>query len=74
VDYCRAAAELGANAVSVMDVSLTPEVVATGRELGLVVYSWVRKLEVQDQVIVSGPDGIVTDWVNEARASIRSIN
>ena len=74
MDYCRAAAELGAKAVSVMDVSLTPEVVATGRGLGLVVYSWVRKLEVQDQVIASGPDGIVTDWVNEARASIRSIN
>ena len=35
-----------------------------------VVYSWVRTLEVQDQVIASGPDGIVTDWVTEARASI----
>ena len=56
-DYCRAAAELGAKAVSVMDVSLTPEVVATGRELGLVVYSWVRTLEVQDRVIAAGPDG-----------------
>ena len=53
MDYCRAAAELGAKAVSVMDVSLTPEVVATGRGLGLVVYSWVRNLEVQDQVIAS---------------------
>jgi glycerophosphoryl diester phosphodiesterase len=69
-DYCRAAAELGAKAVSVMDISLTPEVVATGHDLGLVVYSWVRTLEVQDAVIAAGPDGIVTDWVREARASI----
>jgi glycerophosphoryl diester phosphodiesterase len=65
--YCRDAAALGADAVSVMDVSLTPEVVATGHELGLVVYSWVRTLEVQAAVIAAGPDGIVTDWVAEAR-------
>jgi glycerophosphoryl diester phosphodiesterase len=68
--YCRAAAELGAKAVSVMDVSLTPEVLATGRDLGLVVYSWVRTLDVQDRVIATGPDGIVTDWVEQARAAI----
>ena len=72
--YCRAAAELGAKAVSVMDVSLTPEVVATGRGLGLVVYSWVRTLEVQEKVIATGPDGIVTDWVAEGRASIGSLS
>jgi hypothetical protein len=64
--YCRAAADLGAKAVSVMDVSLTPEVIATGHELGLVVYSWVRTLDVQDGVIACGPDGVVTDWVAEA--------
>jgi glycerophosphoryl diester phosphodiesterase len=69
-DYCRAAASLGAKAVSVMDVSLTPDVVATGHELGLVVYSWVRTLDVQDTVIAAGPDGIVTDWVAEGRASL----
>ncbi len=65
--YCRDAAALGAAAVSVMDVSLTPEVVSAGHDLGLVVYSWVRTLEVQPSVIAAGPDGIVTDWVREAR-------
>jgi glycerophosphoryl diester phosphodiesterase len=71
-DYCRAAADLGATAVSVMDVSLTPEVVAAGHDLGLVVYSWVRTLDVQDTVIAAGPDGVVTDWVQQARSSIDS--
>jgi glycerophosphoryl diester phosphodiesterase len=68
--YCRNAVAVGAHAVSVMDLSLTPEVVAIGHDLGLVVYSWVRTLEAQPAAIAAGPDGIVTDWVAEARAAI----
>jgi glycerophosphoryl diester phosphodiesterase len=66
IQYCRDAAELGADAVSVMDVSLTSEVVTAGHDLGLVVYSWVRTLDAQATVIAAGPDGIVTDWVRQA--------
>jgi glycerophosphoryl diester phosphodiesterase len=64
--YLREAAAIGADAVSVMDVSLTAGVVAVGHDLGLVVYSWVRTLEVQPTVVAAGPDGIVTDWVRDA--------
>jgi glycerophosphoryl diester phosphodiesterase len=67
--YCREAAALGVDAVSVMDVALTPEVLALGHDEGLVVYSWVRTLEAQPGVIAAGPDGVVTDWVREARAA-----
>jgi glycerophosphoryl diester phosphodiesterase len=71
IAYCREAAALGADAVSVMDVSLTSAVVEAGHDLGLVVYSWVRTLEIQPKVIAAGPDGIVTDWVAQARELLR---
>jgi len=70
VAYCNDAAALGADAVSVMDVSLTPAVVEVGHDLGLVVYSWVRTLDIQAKVIAAGPDGVVTDWVHQARAEL----
>jgi len=70
IAYCRDAADLGADAVSVMDVSLTPAVVDAGHDLGLVVYSWARTLEIQPTVIAAGPDGVVTDWVAQARAEL----
>jgi len=70
IAYCADAAAMRAKAVSIMDVSLTPAVVAAGHDLGLVVYSWVRTLAAQDAVIAAGPDGIVTDWVAEARARL----
>lgn len=68
--YLRDAVDVGATAVSVMDVSLTTGVVAAGHDLGLTVHSWVRSLEVQDRVIACGPDGVVTDWPAEARRRI----
>jgi hypothetical protein len=71
IAYCRDAAALGADAVSVMDVSLTKAVVEAGHDLGLVVYSWVRTLEIQATVIEAGPDGVVTDWVTQARELLR---
>jgi glycerophosphoryl diester phosphodiesterase len=71
IAYCRDAAALGADAVSVMDVSLTPAVVEAGHDLGLVVYSWVRTLDIQERVIGAGPDGVVTDWVTQARELLR---
>jgi len=70
IAYCKEAADLGANAVSIMDISLTPKVVEAGHDLGLVVYAWVRKLASQEKVIASGPDGIVTDHVTEARKAL----
>lgn len=66
LDYLRRASEVGATAVSVMDVSLTPEVVEAGHDLGLTVHSWVRSRDVQDQVMACGPDGVVTDWPADA--------
>jgi hypothetical protein len=51
----------------VMDVSLTPEVVRAGHDLGLRVNSWVRTLAVQHRVLECEPDAVVTDWVREAR-------
>lgn len=73
IAYCREASALGATAVSIMDVSLTPEVVAAGHELGLTVFSWVRTLECQPQVIGARPDGVVTDHPAQARASIAAL-
>jgi glycerophosphoryl diester phosphodiesterase len=68
--YLRRAGEVGATAVSVMDVSLTREVVRAGHDLGLRVNSWVRTLAIQDRVLACEPDSVVTDWVREARARI----
>ncbi|HEX7132783.1 MAG TPA: glycerophosphodiester phosphodiesterase [Iamia sp.] len=65
--YLRRAGEVGATAVSVMDVSLTTEVVRAGHDLGLRVNSWVRTLDVQDRVLACAPDAVVTDWVVKAR-------
>ena len=65
--YLRRAGEVGATAVSVMDVSLTTDVVRAGHDLGLRVNSWVRTLAIQDRVLAAGPDAVVTDWVGEAR-------
>lgn len=67
VGYLRRATEVGATAVSVMDVSLTAEVVEAGHDLGLTVHSWVRSRDVQDRVIDCVPDGVVTDWPADAR-------
>ncbi len=68
--YLRRAGEVGATAVSVMDVSLTKDVVQAGHDLGLRVNSWVRTLDIQDRVLACEPDTVVTDWVAEARARI----
>ena len=68
--YLRRASEVGATAVSVTDVSLTPEVVRAGHELGLRVTSWVRTRAVQERVLDCGPDAVVTDWVRDARAHL----
>lgn len=68
--YLHRAVGLGANAVSVMDVSLTDEVVAWGHELGLTVNSWVRTLDVQETVLAERPDAVVTDWPAAARRHV----
>ncbi len=65
--YLRQATELDATAVSVMDVSLSPAVVAAGHDLGLRVNSWIRTRAVQERVLQCGPDAVVTDWVPAAR-------
>lgn len=69
-EYLHRAVALGANAVSVMDVSLTDEVVAWGHDLGLTVNSWVRTLDVQEQVLAARPDAVVTDWPASARRDL----
>lgn len=65
--YLRDAASLGATAVSVMDVSVSAEVVRAAHDLGLTIYAWVRTAEAHGAVIDAGPDGVVTDWVAQAR-------
>jgi hypothetical protein len=67
--YVAQAHALGATAVSIMDVSLTPAVVARGHALGLTVHSWVRTLGAQADVLRCEPDGVVTDWPREAGAT-----
>lgn len=64
--YVRQASEVGATAVSVMDISLTTTVMEAGHDLGLTVYSWVRSRAVQDRILDCGPDGVVTDWPADA--------
>ncbi len=68
--YVRRASEVGATAISVTDVSLTPEVVRAGHDLGLTVNSWVRTRAVQERVLDCGPDTVVTDWVRDALAHL----
>lgn len=67
MQYLRDAAAKGANAVSVMDISVSDEVVHAAHDLGLWVNAWVRTLDVQDNVLSHAPDSIVTDWVVQAR-------
>ncbi|NLV54957.1 MAG: glycerophosphodiester phosphodiesterase [Acidimicrobiales bacterium] len=68
--YLDDAVAVGATAVSVMDVSLTPAVVAAGHERGLTVHCWVRTLDAQAPVLACRPDGVVTDFPAEARRAI----
>lgn len=65
--YLEWAARVGATAVSVMDISLTPKVVERGHELGLFVNCWVRSAKIQPKVLECAPDAVVTDWIREAR-------
>lgn len=70
--YLEWAARIGANAVSVMDISLTSKVVERGHELGLFVNCWVRSLKIQPKILACHPDAVVTDWVREAREGIEA--
>lgn len=67
--YLENAARIGANAVSVMDISLTPKVVERGHQLGLFVNCWVRSEKIQPEILACGPDAVVTDWIREAVAA-----
>lgn len=68
--YVENAARVGANAVSVMDISLTPRVVRRAHELDLFVNCWVRVHRHQAKVIACSPDAVVTDWIADARRRI----
>lgn len=68
--YLQRASDVGATAVSIMDVSLTRKVVEVGHDLGLTVHSWVRSRDIQDRVLDCAPDGVVTDWPATARTRI----
>ncbi len=70
--YLERAALVGANAVSVMDISLTRRVVERGHELGLFVNCWVRSAKIQPRVLAARPDAVVTDWIAEAVAATRA--
>ncbi len=68
--YVRRASEVGANAISVTDVGLTPEVVQAGHDLGLTVNAWARTRAAQARVLDCGPDSVVTDWVSDALSQL----
>lgn len=70
--YLEWAARVGATAVSVMDISLTPKVVERGHELGLFVNCWVRSDKIQPKVLACEPDAVVTDWVRQAKSFLET--
>lgn len=67
--YLDNAARVGATAVSIMDISLTPRVVEEGRELGLFVNCWVRSAKIQPRILAMEPDAVVTDHIGDAVAA-----
>ena len=64
----------GARGVSVHQDVLDAALVADAHHRGLAVYCWFRRLAVQEEKLAAaaafGLDGVVTDWIREARATL----
>lgn len=67
----------GARGVSVHQGVLSAELVADAHGRGLAVYCWFQRLDVQEARLSAaagfGLDGVVTDWVAEARSTLAAI-
>src|SRR5439155_1390387 len=71
----RAAASIGARAVSAHEDVVTPAFIAAAGERGLAVYCWYQHLDAQRArlagVAAAGLAGVVTDWPADARELLR---
>lgn len=71
------AREWGARGVSVHQGVLDADLVAEAHGRGLSVYCWFQQLSVQEARLAKaatfGLDGVVTDWVAEARAALDAL-
>lgn len=66
----RDAVDWGAAAVSVHQDALSDSLVDRAHQRGLRMYSWFQDRATQHDKIHLGLDGIVTDWVQEARREL----
>lgn len=65
--YLDDAAACGSSAVSLHREVLGTDLVAAAHERGLRAYAWIRSLGDHAGAVLNGVDGLVTDWVDEAR-------
>jgi glycerophosphoryl diester phosphodiesterase len=68
--YLRDAVAAGADAVSLHQRAVTPEIVAAARDAGLIAYAWAVAEPAHQAVLDARVDGIVTDWPRVARALV----
>lgn len=68
--YLRDAARCGADAVSLHQRVVSPEVVSHAHGLGLLAYAWVVEEEDHQRVAACDVDGLVTDWPALARSLV----
>jgi glycerophosphoryl diester phosphodiesterase len=66
--YLDDAVGAGAAAVSLHQRAVSRSIVDVAHERGLVVYAWVVEPAAHRDVIGTGVDGVVTDWIDIARA------
>ena len=67
LDYLDDAVACGAHAVSVLHHALTPDILTSAHDRGLVVYTWLRSTEEHHDHADADVDGVVTDWPGLAR-------
>ena len=65
--YAADAADCGATAVSLHPKTLSADSVRAARDRGLTVYAWILDPARQRAAVDLGVDGLVTDWVADAR-------
>jgi myo-inositol-1(or 4)-monophosphatase/deoxyribonuclease-2 len=68
--YVDRAVGCGATAVSFHPRALNDAAVAAAHQLGLIAYAWIRRPDAHAAAVAMGVDGLVTDWVAAARASV----
>jgi glycerophosphoryl diester phosphodiesterase len=67
--YLDRARDCGAEWVSLHLDMLTADMVEAGHERGLKVYAWVLDPARHQEYVALGVDGLVTDWVSQARSA-----